>query len=81
MDLKNVLHIPSCQRQLISVGLVTDSGCEVRVENNKMTVDIGGPFLLPNVMATDFMFATLELIVLLLRWFPLLRPSHSGTSA
>ena len=46
VDLKNVLHIPSCQRQLISVGLVTDSGCEVRVENNKMTVDIGGPFVI-----------------------------------
>jgi hypothetical protein len=30
----------------ISVGLVTDSGCEVRVKNNKMLVDIDGPLVI-----------------------------------
>jgi hypothetical protein len=46
VKLRNVLNIPSCQRQFISVGLVTDSGCEVRVKNNKMLVDIDGPLVI-----------------------------------
>lgn len=46
VKLKNVLYIPLCQRQLISVGLVTDSGCEVRVKNNQMMVNIGGPLVI-----------------------------------
>jgi hypothetical protein len=46
VELRNALNIPTCQRQLISVGLVTDSGCEVRVKNNKMLVDIDGPLVI-----------------------------------
>ena len=43
--LKDIFHILSCQR-LLSVRLGVNIRYEVRVKNNKMTVDISGPFVI-----------------------------------
>jgi hypothetical protein len=46
-----------------------------------MTVDIGGPFVIAERYGNGLYVCNAGVNSILLRWFPLLRPSHSGTSA